>query len=93
MKPDQIITCDKELLGGTPVFKGTRVPLQSLIDHLKAGDSLEDFLDGFPSVSREQACVFLELAQESLLRSCLKTKYGPSPFLTGTGVAYNERRE
>ena len=63
MKPDQIITCDKEILGGIPVFKGTRVPVQSLIDHLKAGDSLEDFLDGFPTVRREQACVFLELAQ------------------------------
>ncbi|MDE2798841.1 MAG: DUF433 domain-containing protein [Gemmatimonadota bacterium] len=51
----------KKILGGTPVFKGTRVPIKSLVDHLKAGDSLEDFLDGFPSVSREQAQVFLDM--------------------------------
>ena len=62
MKCDQIITCNKKILGGTPVFRGTRVPLQSLVDHLKAGDSLEDFLDGFPSVSREQAQVFLDFS-------------------------------
>lgn len=49
-------------MGGTPVFTGTRVPVDSLITHLKAGDSLDDFLDGFPSVSREQAEAFLELA-------------------------------
>jgi uncharacterized protein (DUF433 family) len=66
MKQDQIITHDKDILGGTPVFSGTRVPVQSLIDHLKAGDSLEDFLDGFHTVNREQAQAFLELAQESL---------------------------
>lgn len=68
MKCDHIITCNKKILGGTPVFMGTRVPIKSLVDHLKAGDSLEDFLDGFPSVSREQAQVFLDLAQESLLK-------------------------
>ena len=68
MKCDHIITCNKKILGGTPVFKGTRVPIKSLVDHLKAGDSLEDFLGGFPSVSREQAQVFLDLAQESLLK-------------------------
>lgn len=63
MKCDHIITCNQKILGGTPVFKGTRVPIKSLVDHLKAGDSLEDFLDGFPSVSREQAQVFLDLSQ------------------------------
>lgn len=51
-----------EIMGGTPVFTGTRVPVDSLIDHLKAGDSIERFLDGFPSVSREQAEAFLTLA-------------------------------
>lgn len=68
MDHHQIMVCDKEILGGQPVFKGTRVPIQSLIDHLKAGDSLEDFLDGFPSVKREQAQALLEFAHESLLK-------------------------
>ena len=52
---------------GTPVFKGTRVPVQTLIDYLKAGESIEDFLDGFPSVSRAQAEGFLQVALESAL--------------------------
>ena len=51
---------DPEILGGTPVFKGTRVPVQSLFDHLKGGDSIEVFLDGFPSVKREQVLAVLE---------------------------------
>ena len=58
----QVYHSDPEIMGGTPVFTGTRVPVDSLIIHLKAGDSLERFLDGFPSVSREQAEAFLELA-------------------------------
>jgi uncharacterized protein (DUF433 family) len=62
MKREQIVTEDPQILGGTPVFTGTRVPLDSLLDHLKAGDTLDDFLDGFPSVRREQAESFLELA-------------------------------
>ncbi len=62
MKPDQVINQDPDIHGGKPVFTGTRVPIQSLIDHLKAGDSLDDFLEGFPSVSREQAVSFLEFA-------------------------------
>ena len=67
MDREQVITRDPETMGGTPVFSGTRVPVQSLIDHLKAGDSLDDFLDGFPSVSREQAEAFLQLALNSAL--------------------------
>lgn len=51
---------DPEILGGEPVFKGTRVPVKSLFDHLEAGDSIEDFLDGFPSVKREQVIALLE---------------------------------
>ena len=58
----QVYHSDPQIMGGTPVFTGTRVPVDSLIIHLKAGDSLERFLDGFPSVSREQAEAFLELA-------------------------------
>ena len=67
MDREQVITRDPETMGGTPVFSGTRVPVQSLIDHLKAGDSLDDFLDGFPSVSREQAEAFLQIALNSAL--------------------------
>ena len=59
-----IIHRDPEILGGTPVFVGTRVPVKSLYDHLEAGDSLDEFLDSFPSVSRQQAIAALELARE-----------------------------
>ena len=51
----QVIHSDPEILGGTPVFAGTRVPVQNLIDYLSAGDTLEDFLRSFPTVTREQA--------------------------------------
>jgi uncharacterized protein (DUF433 family) len=50
-----VITADPETLGGTPVFAGTRVPVSSLLQHIKAGDTLDDFLEGFPSVTRDQA--------------------------------------
>ena len=56
-----------QILGGTPVFKGTRVPVQSLFDHLEAGDSIDDFLEGFPSVRREQVIAVLEESRQQLL--------------------------
>jgi len=59
-----VVHSDPGILGGTPVFVGTRVPVKSLFDHLEAGDSLDDFLEGFPSVSREQAVAALEMARE-----------------------------
>jgi len=55
-----IVHSDPEIMGGTPVFVGTRVPVESLFDHLKAGDSIEVFLDGFPSVQREQVLAVLD---------------------------------
>ena len=61
-----IINRDPDILGGTPVFKGTRVPVKAIFDYLEAGDSLEEFLDDFPSVKREQAVGLLEIARESL---------------------------
>ena len=61
-----VIHCDPDILSGEPVFVGTRVFLQNLIDYLAAGDSLEKFLDAFPSVSRQQAIAALELAGEAL---------------------------
>ena len=62
MKRKDIYHSDSGILGGTPVFMGTRVPVDSLIAHLKAGDPLDEFLTGFPTVRREQAEAFLELA-------------------------------
>ena len=62
----EIIHSNPNILGGTPVFVGTRVPLQNLIDCLEAGDSLDQILDSFPSVSRAQAIAALELAREAL---------------------------
>jgi len=61
-----VVHSNPEILGGTPVFVGTRVPVQNLIDYLEAGDNLEDFLKSFPSVTREQAIAALELAREAL---------------------------
>ena len=56
-----VVTCDPEILGGTPVFAGTRVPVRVLSDHLEAGDRLDDFLDNFPSVTRSQAIQVIKL--------------------------------
>lgn len=67
MKVEQIICVDPEIMSGTPVFAGTRVPVQSLIDHILAGDSLADFLEGFPTVTRRQAEAFLDLAFHKVL--------------------------
>jgi uncharacterized protein (DUF433 family) len=57
-----VINIDPELMGGTPVFNGTRVPIQALFDYISTGETLEEFLDNFPTVSREQALEVLQLA-------------------------------
>jgi len=62
MKREQIMSCDPEVVSGALVFTGTRVPVDILIDYLRAGDSLDRFLEGFPTVAREQAEGFLEIA-------------------------------
>ena len=67
MQKERVINRDPDILGGTPVFAGTRVPVQTLIDYLTGGESLDDFLEGFPSVSREQAESFLQIALKSAL--------------------------
>ena len=64
MDTKKIIHVDREILGGTPVFCGTRVPVKALYDYLEAGDSLDEFLDDFPSVSRQQAIAALEMGRE-----------------------------
>ena len=62
MKPRSVVHTDPDILGGTPVFIGTRVPLQTLMDYVEGGHSLEEFLDDFPTVSREVAVAALEQA-------------------------------
>ncbi len=62
-----VVKIDPEIMSGTPCFAGTRVPIQNLIDYLEGGDSIEDFLEGFPTVSREQVIAFLEEAKDRML--------------------------
>lgn len=64
MTPERIVHTDPDILGGTPVFVGTRVPVKTLYDYLAGGDSLDEFLNDFPSVSRGQAVAALELGRE-----------------------------
>jgi uncharacterized protein (DUF433 family) len=65
--PNPLISTSDDILGGTAVFAGTRVPVQTLIDYLEAGDRLDEFLDDFPTVTREHAVAVLELAKEALV--------------------------
>jgi uncharacterized protein (DUF433 family) len=67
MSIDEVISSDPEIQSGAVVFTGTRVPLKNFIDYLEAGDSIEVFLEHFPSVTREQAIAALELAQQALV--------------------------
>jgi uncharacterized protein (DUF433 family) len=64
-----IVCRSPDVMGGTPVFSGTRVPVQTLLDYLEAGESIDEFLAGFPSVTREQVIEFLEAAKDSLIES------------------------
>jgi len=64
-----IVTCSIDILGGTPVFAGTRVPVQTLLDYLENGDSIDEFLEGFPTVKREQIIAFLEEAKARIVAS------------------------
>jgi len=63
MQPSDIIVKDQDILGGTPVFRGTRVPFQALLDYLEGGQTLDEFLDDFPTVTRNAAVEALELAK------------------------------
>jgi len=64
---EEVVWIDPDRMSGQPCFKGTRVPVQALIDHIEGNSTLGDFLKGFPSVTREQAIGFIELAAENLL--------------------------
>ena len=68
MNQSAIITASPDVMSGTPVFTGTRVPVQTLLDYLKAGESIDNFLEGFPTVKREQVIAFLEAAQAQILK-------------------------
>jgi uncharacterized protein (DUF433 family) len=61
------ISCSPDVMGGTPVFSGTRVPVQTVLDYLEAGETIDDFLEGFPTVTREQVVAFLEEAKDLLI--------------------------
>lgn len=67
LKHSSIISASPEIMGGTPVFAFTRVPVQTLLDYLKAGESIDDFLDGFPTVTKEQVIALLEEAEKQLV--------------------------
>ncbi len=67
MKLNEIILVDPEIMSGTPCFAGTRVPVQALLDYLEGGDSLEEFLEGFPTVKREQAVAFIQRGGELVM--------------------------
>jgi uncharacterized protein (DUF433 family) len=67
MQPIGIIVKDPDILGGTPVFRGTRVPFQALLDYLEGGQTLDEFLDDFPTVTRDEAIEALEVAKSLLV--------------------------
>ena len=64
-----IATSSSDVMGGTAVFAGTRVPVETLVDYLKAGESIDEFLEGFPTVTREQVVAFLEQAKEMMTKA------------------------
>jgi len=66
-----LITCSPDVMGGTPVFAGTRVPVQTLLDYLEGGETIDDFLEGIPTVSREQVVAFLEEAKDRMVAALL----------------------
>ncbi len=64
-----LVTCNPDIMSGTPVFRGTRVPVQTLFDYLEGGESIDDFLNGFPSVSRGQVIALLEEAKDRMVEA------------------------
>ena len=71
MKKEEIVQLDPDILGGMPVFSGTRVPIKSLFEHLEGGDSIDDFLEGFPSVRRDQVMISLKIYSQSKSKNSL----------------------
>jgi uncharacterized protein (DUF433 family) len=73
---NEIVSVSPEVMGGTPVFARTRAPVQTLIEYLEGGESIDDFLEGFPTVTREQVIAFLEAALKAML---VQIKYDTTP--------------
>ena len=69
MSKTTVICRSPDVMGGTAVFYGTRVPVQTLLDYIEAGDTIDDFLEGFPSVTRDQVIAFLEEAKDRLIET------------------------
>jgi len=72
---ESIVTVSPDVMSGAPVFRGTRVPVKNLLDYLTAGDSLDEFLDQFPTVKREQAVALIEVAEELVLATANETAH------------------
>jgi uncharacterized protein (DUF433 family) len=85
MQPS-VIARDLDIMGGTLVFRGTRVPVQTLLDYLEAGDSVNDFLDGFPSVTRAQVVAFLEQAKDRLIEAAGRESFSTNASIAGWPV-------
>jgi len=66
-----LIVCSPDIMGGTPVFAGTRVPVQTLVDYLEGGETIDNFLEGFPTVRRDQVIAFLEEARDRMVAAAL----------------------
>jgi uncharacterized protein (DUF433 family) len=75
-----VVSRNPDVMGGTPVFAGTRVPVQTLLDYLEAGGSIDEFLEGFPSVTREQVIAFLEQAKDRLVESVSGGSYSTNAW-------------
>ncbi len=84
-----IVTSSPEILSGAPVFAGTRVPVQALIDCLKGGETIDNFLEGFPTVTRKQVVAFLEEAAERIV-FLAKAEEGLAQLDQGRGVPHDE---
>ncbi len=84
MKND-VIEINPNKVSGMPVFAGTRVPIKNLFDYLEGGESLEDFLEGFPPVSREQAVAVLEMAEKSLIKEVAANRKSCSTIILTVG--------
>lgn len=69
MVKQQVVSSSPDVMGGAAVFAGARVPVHTLLDYIEAGETIDDFLEGFPSVSREQVIAFLEQAKDRLLEA------------------------
>ena len=69
MNPKSVVSIDNDVMGGTPVFVGTRVPVQSLFDYLEGGETVDEFLRQFPSVDRKQAVAALQMARDFIISS------------------------